>query len=168
MARTGITKAQVRACRDQLLAQGRHPSVEALRQALGSGSNSTIHRFLKELETETPQAGARRQATARTLQAALETLADGLHAGFERDVRALCADYEAALQDKDRQLAALRATVASLTAQLEGGGEPAYAFASAAASVCGRGPSPFSIVLSSGRSDVFDIDRLGAAGLKFQ
>jgi len=167
MARTGITKAQVRACRDQLLAQGRHPSVEALRQALGSGSNSTIHRFLKELETETPQAGARRQATARTLQAALETLADGLHAGFERDVRALCADYEAALQDKDRQLAALRATVASLSAQLEGRGEPADASASAA-SVCGRGPSPFSIVLSSGRSDVFDIDRLGAAGLKFQ
>jgi len=164
MARTGITKAQVRACRDELLAQGRHPSVEALRQALGSGSNSTIHRFLKELESETPQAGARRQATARTLQAALETLADGLHAGFERDVRALCADYEAALQDKNRQLAALRATVASLTAQLEGRGEPA----DASASFYGRGPSPFSIVLSSGRSDVFDIDRLGAAGLKFQ
>jgi hypothetical protein len=55
MARKGLTKSQVRATRDALLAEGRYPSVDAVRQALGdSGSKSTIHRFLKELRDEEP------------------------------------------------------------------------------------------------------------------
>ena len=35
MARTGLTKSQVRTTRDQLLAEGRYPSVDAVRHALG-------------------------------------------------------------------------------------------------------------------------------------
>lgn len=50
MPRGGISKARVREARDALVEQGRNPSVEAVRVALGNtGSNSTISRYLKEL-----------------------------------------------------------------------------------------------------------------------
>ncbi|WP_312518577.1 DNA-binding protein [Massilia sp.] len=183
MARTGLTKAQVRACRDELLAQGRHPSADAVRLLLGTGSKSTIHRLLKELAAEAPGSGDERRQTARTLQALVEELAERLHLDAERDMqdlRALCADYEAALQEKDRQLAALRGTVATLNARLEvlaqdGAQEVAPApghgdFGGLLSNphIGARGASPFSIMLSSGRSDVFDTGRLGPAGLEFQ
>lgn len=169
MARTGLTKAQVRSCRDELLAQGRHPSVDAVRLALGSGSKSTIHRYLKELAGEPPDAGARLQDTARSLNTLVEALAERLHADAERgmeDLRALCAGHEAALQEKERELAALRARVAALEARLQGNGGEALHHGDAPGPApyphAGtRGPSPFSIVLSGGRSDVFDIERLG-------
>ena len=183
MARTGLSKAQVRACRDELLAQGRHPSADAVRAALGTGSKSTIHRYLKELAAEAPDAGAARQDTARSLQALVEELAERLHLDAEHDMhdlRAMCADYEAQLQEKERELAALRGTVAALNARLESQGQDAGQDGPAAPGhgdfgsllsnpVLGaRGPSPFSIMLSSGRSEVFDIERLGPAGFKFQ
>lgn len=53
MARAGLYKTEVQKARDSLIAQGRHPSVDAVRVALGNtGSKSTIHRYLKELEAE--------------------------------------------------------------------------------------------------------------------
>lgn len=183
MARTGLSKAQVRACRDELLAQGRHPSVDAVRAALGTGSKSTIHRLLKELAAEALDAGMQRRQTARTLQSLVEELAERLHLDAEHDMhdlRALCADYEVQLQEKERQLAALRGTVAALNARLEAQAQATGQDGPAAPGhgdfggllpnpVLGaRGPSPFSIMLSSGRSEVFDIERLGAAGFKFQ
>ena len=187
MARTGLTKAQVRACRDELLAQGRHPSADAVRLLLGTGSKSTIHRYLKELAAEAPDVGAARQDTARSLQALVEELAERLHLDAERDMqdlRTLCLEYEAALQEKERALAALRGTVAALNARLEaqaqaqaqeagpdGPAAPGHGDFGGLLSnpVLGaRGPSPFSIMLSSGRSEVFDVERLGPAGFKFQ
>jgi len=187
MARTGLSKAQVRACRDELLAQGRHPSADAVRAALGTGSKSTIHRLLKELAAEALDAGMQRQQTARTLQSLVEELAERLHLDAEHDMhdlRALCADYEAQLQEKERQLAALRGTVAALNARLEAQRQDAVRDAGQDGPAApghgdfggllpnpvlgARGPSPFSIMLSSGRSEVFDIERLGPAGIKFQ
>ncbi|MDN4035452.1 DNA-binding protein [Massilia sp. YIM B02443] len=183
MARTGLSKAQVRACRDELLAQGRHPSADAVRTALGTGSKSTIHRYLKELAAEAPDAAMQRQQTAHTLQSLVEELAERLHLDAEHDMhdlRALCANYEAQLQEKERQLAALRGTVAALNARLESLAQGADQDGQAASGHGGfggllpnpvlgaRGPSPFSIMLSSGRSEVFDIERLGPAGFKFQ
>jgi chromosome segregation ATPase len=51
MARGGINKAVVEKARDALLAKGLNPSIDAIRVELGNtGSKSTIHRYLKELE----------------------------------------------------------------------------------------------------------------------
>lgn len=51
MARSGINRALVQKARDALLARGEHPSIDAIRVELGNtGSKSTIHRCLKELE----------------------------------------------------------------------------------------------------------------------
>jgi chromosome segregation ATPase len=52
MARAGIYKSEVLRARDKLLAAGRNPSIDAVREELGSGSKTTIHRYLKEIEEE--------------------------------------------------------------------------------------------------------------------
>lgn len=51
MARGGINRALVEKARAALLARGQHPSIDAVRVELGNtGSKSTIHRYLRELE----------------------------------------------------------------------------------------------------------------------
>jgi len=53
MARAGLNKFNVQQARDTLLARGINPSVDAVRAELGNtGSKTTIHRYLKELEAE--------------------------------------------------------------------------------------------------------------------
>lgn len=52
MARDGITKHQVQQVRNELIAQGRHPSVDLVRAELGTGSNTTILKYLRELEAD--------------------------------------------------------------------------------------------------------------------
>jgi hypothetical protein len=124
MARSGLTKSQVRTVRDRLLAEGRYPSVDAVRQALGdSGSKSTIHRHLKDLRDEEAvhggaAPGIRREDTAAALHGIVEQLADRLHAQAEERIRALQAAHDAALRGKDAEIARLQASVAQLTAQL--------------------------------------------------
>jgi hypothetical protein len=181
MARTGLSKSQVRASRDQVLAEGRYPSVDTVRLALGNtGSKSTIHKYLKELETEDADGGLRREDTARTLLATVEQLAEQLHADGDRRLRALKAEHAQALQEKDDELAELRRQVAMLGARLDrledlpGGGDRSFdkgfgKFSDQLLSSRGGGHdiSPFSFIPAGGRSEVFDFDSLIPARLKF-
>ncbi|MGF6536829.1 multidrug efflux pump subunit AcrA (membrane-fusion protein) [Paraburkholderia youngii] len=49
----GLTRMDVKRAREALLAQGQHTSIDAIRIALGNtGSKTTIHRYLKELEED--------------------------------------------------------------------------------------------------------------------
>ncbi|RON02454.1 DNA-binding protein [Pseudomonas brassicacearum] len=63
MARGGVNKAIVQKAREALLARGENPSIDAVRVELGNtGSKTTIHRYLKELDEidqrrKTPQQG---------------------------------------------------------------------------------------------------------------
>lgn len=53
MARTGVYFSDVKQARDALVAQGRHPSIDAVRMALGNtGSKTTIHKYLREIEEQ--------------------------------------------------------------------------------------------------------------------
>ncbi|VAW55751.1 Tn4651 auxiliary cointegrate resolution protein T, partial [hydrothermal vent metagenome] len=53
MARGGINKALVQQALEALMSKGQNPSIDAIRVELGNtGSKSTIHRHLKELEEE--------------------------------------------------------------------------------------------------------------------
>lgn len=73
MARTGVYKSEVKKARDALLVQALYPSVDAVRVALGNtGSKTTIHKYLKELETE--EGGGVRKAAVGD---ALRTLSGG-------------------------------------------------------------------------------------------
>ncbi|WP_407309569.1 DNA-binding protein [Pseudomonas sp. nanlin1] len=75
MARGGVNKALVIKARESLLARGEHPSIDAVRVALGNtGSKTTIHRFLKELE----QAEGGAPAVAPSLNDELAGLVSGL------------------------------------------------------------------------------------------
>jgi hypothetical protein len=190
MARNGLTKQQVRAIREQLLAAGRYPSADAVRQALGdTGSKSTIHKYLKELAGEDPGAGARRDETEHALLALVAQLADRLHADAEGSMQALLAERDRALRRKDEELAELRRTVAALAARvatLEEQGAPGTAasvpresavprrgriegFGDFSALLSNsrsghRDSSPFSILLAGGRSEVLDADSAWTPG----
>lgn len=53
MARGGINKALVSKARETLISRGENPSIDAIRVGLGNtGSRSTIHRYLREIEEE--------------------------------------------------------------------------------------------------------------------
>jgi chromosome segregation ATPase len=53
MARGGINKALVQRAREAVLAKGQNPSIDAIRVERGNtGSKTTIHRYLRELEEE--------------------------------------------------------------------------------------------------------------------
>ncbi len=53
MARGGINKVLVKQAREALIGKGQNPSIDAIRVALGNtGSKSTIHRYLREIEEE--------------------------------------------------------------------------------------------------------------------
>jgi chromosome segregation ATPase len=56
MARGGINKVIVQKAREALLARGENPSIDAVRVELGNtGSKTTIHRYMKELEAFDPR-----------------------------------------------------------------------------------------------------------------
>jgi len=93
------------------LAQGRHPSIDAVRIALGNtGSKSTIHRLLREIEADEAVDAHPPAAIASTLQTAVARLAQDIEsAADERIARAqneatqtiatLRADRDLARQD---------------------------------------------------------------------
>lgn len=57
MARGGINKVVVQQARQALIARGENPSIDAIRIELGNtGSKTTIHRYLKELNGQQPVA----------------------------------------------------------------------------------------------------------------
>ena len=65
MARGGINKAIVQKARQALLARGEHPSIDAVRIELGNtGSKTTIHRYLKELDRRSNRRDKRRTSRA--------------------------------------------------------------------------------------------------------
>ncbi|MFT0174446.1 DNA-binding protein [Paraburkholderia mimosarum] len=80
MARTGLTRMDVKRARDALLAQGQHTSIDAIRIALGNtGSKTTIHRYLKELEEDEGASLTRAGSLSDAIQDPVARLAARLH-----------------------------------------------------------------------------------------
>lgn len=129
MARAGISKFQVKKERDALVAQGQHPSIDAVRAALGNtGSRSTIHRYLRELEEEEgtrlgdhPLLSATLKEMVERLSVQLQTEAQEPLEQQEQRHAQLMAGLETRLEDAQRQLAAckteLERTQATLAAE---------------------------------------------------
>ena len=120
MARTGLYQSEVKKARDALIAQGRHPSVDSVRVALGNtGSKTTIHKYLKELEEQDGGAGGRKASITEALQDIVTRLAAQLHDEGNARIEAV----EAKNLEKDRvhaeSLAALRKEAVALASQLE-------------------------------------------------
>lgn len=106
MARGGINKALVQEAKARLLAQGKHPSIDAVRVALGNtGSKTTISHYLKELDGtgENPASGLNR-LTAPLAQT-VTVLAEQLQAEADeiiQQVRERYATSEATLTQQLR------------------------------------------------------------------
>lgn len=127
MARTGIFKWDVKDARDQLIREGKHPSIDAIRSALGdTGSKSTIHRFLKELDEE--EAGSSKIAISDALQGLVSQLSERLlHEGqveieaaaarFAAERATLKAEITAASQDAKAVRAELAVSAEALAAE---------------------------------------------------
>ncbi len=119
MARTGLDKAEVKRASEKLVAQGRYPSVDAVRVALGNtGSKTTIHKYLKELEQESGSVTPARAGTARTLQDMVDELAARLHADADVRVEQVRSEYVQQLQRNSEQMAMMRAQIERLSFEL--------------------------------------------------
>ncbi|QBB70706.1 DNA-binding protein [Pseudolysobacter antarcticus] len=80
MARGGLYKTDIEKARNAVIAEGRHPSVDAVRVELGNtGSKTTIHRYLKELDEEQGQSLAGKVAISDALQDLVTRLSARLH-----------------------------------------------------------------------------------------
>lgn len=101
MARGGINKAVVQQARQVLIARGEYPSIDAVRIELGNtGSKTTIHRYLKELEGQKPAALQGAPALSDTLAKLVAQLAEQL----QEEADARIEQIEATLNEQKEQL----------------------------------------------------------------
>ncbi|AGE25766.1 MULTISPECIES: DNA-binding protein [Pseudomonas] len=107
MARGGINKAVVQTARMAIIARGENPSIDAVRIEMGNtGSKTTIHRYLKELDesetratiTQAPiddELGELVSRLAQRLKEKAQEPIDLAQAQFEQDKAALLGQLEA-------------------------------------------------------------------------
>lgn len=126
MARTGLLKSDVKKARDILVAQNINPSVDAVRISLGNtGSKTTIHKYLKELNEEGGSTPGIRPSISEVLQDIVSRLAmqlqDEADARIE-EIRVLDNEksrlHVAALFELQTTIAALTSKVSQLDADI--------------------------------------------------
>lgn len=94
MGRPGLYRSDVEKARRALLSRGLNPSIDLLRTELGNtGSRSTIHRLLKEIETDNPASGPTGERVG--LSDALGDLVSRLAEQLQQEANAIVADAEA-------------------------------------------------------------------------
>lgn len=120
MARSGLYKSDVQRARDSLRAEGKNPSVDAVRVALGNtGSKTTIHRYLKELEEEEGQGPGAKIAISDALQDLVGRLAERLHVEAETMVAQAKERFQAELHERTQALEQARQEAGNLSVQLQ-------------------------------------------------
>lgn len=120
MARGGVYRSEVEKARNSLIAQGVHPSIDAVRVALGNtGSKSTIHRYLKEIEAEEGAGTAGKVAVSDALQDLVGRLAARLHEEADVMIAEAKARSDAALAAQKKAFDDLQQESAGLSAQLQ-------------------------------------------------
>ena len=100
MARTGITYLEVTTAIDKIIASGDEPTIQKIRDVLGTGSPNTIHRFLTEWRAARPVEQRK----------AVELPAD-LAAALLKEIERQAADARA---EVEKQLVAAQAEAAEL------------------------------------------------------
>ncbi|MDS4075826.1 MAG: DNA-binding protein [Candidatus Accumulibacter sp.] len=120
MARAGIYKSEVVRARDNLLAMGRYPSIDAIRGELGNtGSKGTIHRYLKEIEEEEGGSPGTQVAVSDAIQDLATRLAERLHEEADQRMAALTDKHKAEIAALNDVMAALRTESESFRGQSE-------------------------------------------------
>ncbi|MGH8438693.1 MAG: DNA-binding protein [Pseudomonas sp.] len=120
MGRGGINKAVVQKARQALLARGVHPSIDAVRIELGNtGSKTTIHRYLKELDNQYPAQPLSTPNLSDALAALVEQLAEQLREEGEARIEEVRSTFEAERQTLLAQVQISQQALAALQQQHE-------------------------------------------------
>lgn len=120
MARAGIYKSEVVRARNNLLAMGRYPSIDAIRGELGNtGSKGTIHRFLKEIEEEEGGSTGRQVAVSEAIQDLSARLAERLHEEAEQRLSSLTDKHKVEVAELNSAITVLKGELESFRAQAE-------------------------------------------------
>lgn len=119
MANAGIIKTQVKRARDALLARNLRPTVDAVRIELGNtGSKSTIHKYLKELEEE-GAAGASGIPISEALQHFVGKLAAQVQEEADVRIAAIQSDHTTKEAHATQARGMLEAENGALRSQLQ-------------------------------------------------
>ncbi|MBP8255354.1 MAG: DNA-binding protein [Citrobacter sp.] len=120
MARAGIYKSEVVRARNNLLAIGRYPSIDAIRSELGdTGSKGTIHRYLKEIEEEEGGSPGTQIAVSEAIQDLAARLAERLHEEADQRLATLTDKHKAEIAALNDTISALRTENESFRGQSE-------------------------------------------------
>ncbi|MYM39673.1 DNA-binding protein [Duganella qianjiadongensis] len=122
MARSGLYKSEVQKARDALLAKGQRPSIDAVRIELGNtGSKTTIHKYLRELEEEDGIGDQKRTSLSEALTDLVERLAariqeeaDERYATRTNVIEAKAVAQQAAMQSIEAENARLGVQIAAI------------------------------------------------------
>ena len=120
MARGGVNKAVVQIARTAILARGEHPSIDAVRIEMGNtGSKTTIHRYLKELDEVDSRRGVPREQIDDELTELVARLAQRLQEQAQEPIDRAQAHYEQLKVQLQAQLNEAQEARAQLEQQLE-------------------------------------------------
>lgn len=120
MARAGIYRTEVARARNNLLAMGRRPSIDAIRIELGNtGSKTTIQRYLKEIEEEESGNHGPKVAASEAILDLSTRLAEQLHQEADQQISVCTDQHKAEIAELNQLISALRNEVASFRGQVE-------------------------------------------------
>ena len=120
MARGGVNKAVVQIARTAILARGEHPSIDAVRIEMGNtGSKTTIHRYLKELDESDSRRGAQHEELGDELSELVARLALRLKEQAQEPIDRAEAHYEQLKAELRDQLAQAQQAHLQLQQQLD-------------------------------------------------
>ena len=120
MARGGVNKAVVQIARTAILARGEHPSIDAVRIEMGNtGSKTTIHRYLKELDEVDTRRGAPQEQIGDELSELVARLARRLQEQAQEPIDRAQAHYEQLKVELQAQLVEAQHAQAQQEQQLD-------------------------------------------------
>ena len=118
MARGGVNKVNVQKARQALLARGEHPSIDAVRVELGNtGSKTTIHRYLKELEDSAQPLRSAQEGLSQEIGELVSRLAERLKEESQAHIDHAQARFDAQQLELQGQLQECQATLLALEQQ---------------------------------------------------
>jgi phage-related protein len=120
MARGGVNKALVQAARLAILARGEHPSIDAVRIEMGNtGSKTTIHRYMKELDDGAEPAQEPSEPIDDELTSLVSRLAQRLKEQAQEPIDQARAQFEQQRKELETQLYEAREANTELQQQYE-------------------------------------------------
>lgn len=120
MARAGIYRSEVARARNNLLAMGRRPSIDAIRVELGNtGSKTTIQRYLKEIEEEENGNHGPKVAASEAILDLSTRLAEQLHQEADQQISVCTEKHKSEVAELNNLISTLRNEVSSFRGQAE-------------------------------------------------